>query len=243
MIKKIIHHRAKHFSSLWNEGLWGKVLGLLWSIWPFFTFVRDETGLLGDAEKFKAVKMIPHISTELWAIGLLFILLVWLFEASYRSSRKFIDRIQILEEEKKPKIAIVFDSENTLRKFWSLESPIDENSNKLPGAFWQYRVEIQNISSVTLRNVRLTVESMGALPKRQESGIFDIDKSKMMAHLHPDGRRLVVVLAWSHPVIQAGMVIGENAYGPLKITVSADDTVPVIRTFRFDYQRTPMLFD
>jgi len=39
------------------------------------------------------------------------------------------------------------------------------------------------------------------------------------------------------------MVIGESVYGPLKITVNADDTLPVIRVFKFDYRRTPMIYD
>jgi len=41
------------------------------------------------------------------------------------------------------------------------------------------------------------------------------------------------------------MLAGPSAleYGPIKVTVSADDVPPTVRVFQFDYQAEPMLFD
>jgi len=149
-----------------------------------------------------------------------------------------------------PPLEIVFDPENPGQKFWSIESPKAESGARKPGAFWEYRVLIRNTSATkTLRNVRPIVEATGAMPTRPEYAPFDIsyapfDISKEPAmDLAPGAERLVVIRRWWYPAVQAGMVIGESVYGPLKITVNADDTLPVIRVFKFDYRRTPMIYD
>ena len=140
-------------------------------------------------------------------------------------------------------LQINFDYSNLHKQFWSLESPVDKNGERLPGLQWEYRVEIINTSKNTLSNVRVTVQSLGDIPLQMEAAIFAIDKSVMMDFLHPKECRLVTVLTWPNPPIQVGMAFGDNAYGPLKITATANDTNPAIRIFNFNYEKTPMLFE
>ena len=140
-------------------------------------------------------------------------------------------------------LAISFDRENPHQHFWSMESPKDERGVKQPGVFWEYRVLVTNVSRKTVRNVRVVVEGQGALPLRPQQVTFDIDGSQTMPRLNPQESRLAAVLRWPIPVVQAGMVVGEDAYGPLRIVVSGDDVQTSTKTLRFDYQRTPMLFE
>jgi hypothetical protein len=138
---------------------------------------------------------------------------------------------------------IIFDPTNPGRKFWSHESPRDPSGLQLPGVIWEYRVLIRNTSTTqTAKNVSATVEGFGALSRRPEHALFDIGQTTA-TDLQPGAERLIVVLRWPYPAIQAGMAVGEGAYGPLKITVTADDIPAKSRLFRFDYQRTPMIYD
>jgi hypothetical protein len=76
--------------------------------------------------------------------------------------------------------------------------------------------------------------------------ILSFDKiRKTSCDLKPGMSELVPVIRWPHPKIMAGMLAGGSAleYGPVKVTVSADDVPPAVRVFQFDYQAEPMLFD
>jgi hypothetical protein len=141
-------------------------------------------------------------------------------------------------------IEIIFDPTNPAKRFWSFESPQDEQGNRKPGIFLEYRVDIKNNSSNTIKNVSVTVEHIGRLPLRPVDMIFDKIR-KTSCDLKPGCAELVPVIRWPHPKIQAGMLAGPSAleYGPVRITASADDVPPTVRTFQFDYQAEPMLFD
>jgi hypothetical protein len=39
------------------------------------------------------------------------------------------------------------------------------------------------------------------------------------------------------------MAVGADIYGPIKMTVSANDVPPRIKFFHFDPERTPMIFE
>lgn len=140
-------------------------------------------------------------------------------------------------------LRIIFDPTNSDKRFWSVEYPKDKDGSLKPGAFWEYRVLLKNRSrSKTVRNVRSTVEGKGFNPKRPEFAVFDITQTTTM-DLAPQAQSLIVVLRWPYPASQVGMVSGEKAYGPLTIIVTADDIPAISRTFRFDYARTPMIYD
>jgi class 3 adenylate cyclase len=139
-------------------------------------------------------------------------------------------------------LEIIFDRANPHNKFWSMESPRDEDGKKLPGVIWEYRIEIRNNSSRTIRNVMVTAEHIGAMPIRPYDRVFDKNR-KTTCDLRPHCSELATVLWWPIPIRQAGMAFGEDVYGPIKITVGGDDVLPTVRIFRFDYEATPMLMD
>jgi len=164
-------------------------------------------------------------------MGIFALLGFWLF---WKSKPRKID--QPLE--------IVFDPTNPSKRFWSMESPRDENGKKLSGVVWEYRVEIWNRSAKTLRNVSVAIEHIGAqIPVRPMAAIFE-KHQKLSCDIHPGCEELVPVLRWPIKPM-AGMLAGSTAlaYGPVKVTASADDVPFKIRVFKFDYQRMPMLFD
>jgi hypothetical protein len=72
-----------------------------------------------------------------------------------------------------PPVEINFDYANPAQSFWSRESPRDEKGNKKSGVFWEYRVEVKNNSSKTIRNVSVTTEHIGGLPIRPADQVFD----------------------------------------------------------------------
>lgn len=143
-----------------------------------------------------------------------------------------------------PPLHIIFDPANPAKRFWSMESPRDEHGNKQPGIFWEYRVEVKNVSSRTVRNVAIEVEHTGAMPMRPVDTWFDKTRNAR-TDLEPGHSELVPVVRWPIPTIQVGMLAGPSAlaYGPVKVTARGDDVQKVEHVFQFDYQRTPMIFE
>jgi hypothetical protein len=139
-------------------------------------------------------------------------------------------------------LEIVFDATNPGRKFWSIEPMRDDSGKQMAASFWEYRALIKNKSMRTLRNVKVVVEATGAMPTRPELSRFDINKQPLI-DLTPGEETLAIIRRWFNPPIVAGMVVGEDAYGPIKMTASADDVLPTMKVFRFDPERTPMIFE
>lgn len=141
-------------------------------------------------------------------------------------------------------LEINFDSANPGKKFWSLEPQKAKDGSELLPVCWQYRVEIENKSAKTLKNLRVSAETIGQLGARPMDMPFDKTQGTV-TDLNPRCAELVTVLRWPYPTIQAGMLAGESAqeYGPVKVIASADNVPPAVRVFKFDYQKTPMLFD
>jgi hypothetical protein len=175
---------------------------------------------------------------ELWiaSLGVVSLLSIALLFAEHWIS-PLIARIR----KGKTPLEIIFDQANPSKRFWSIESPKDDNGNRKPGTFWEYRVAIKNNSSKTIKNISVTTEHTGRfLPIRPIDAIFD--KTNTISYdLKPWCSELVPVIRWPIPKIQTGMLAGPSAlqYGPVIVTVSADDVPPAVRTFRFDYQAEP----
>ena len=95
----------------------------------------------------------------------------------------------------------------------------------------------------TLRNVSVTTERIGPMSERPYDNVFDKVK-KLSCDIKPGCWELVPVMSWPTNKSQVGMLSGPSAlaYGPVKITASADDTAPSVRLFQFDYQ-TDQMFD
>lgn len=139
-------------------------------------------------------------------------------------------------------LEIIFDAQNPSRRFWSMESVRDGNGQATGKAVWEYRVEIKNNSSQTLRDVLVTREHLGRMAIRPTDVVFD-RTSKNFCDINPHTSELVKVLGWPIPINQPGMLSSETAleHGPIKVVASAADTLPAIKYFEFDYQKTPML--
>ena len=130
-------------------------------------------------------------------------------------------------------LEIHFDPSNPAKRFWSFESPRDKDGNQLPGIFHEYRVAIVNPTAHTVRNVGVTVESLGLSGLRPFDAWFDKDRSARW-DIHPGCLELVPVLRWPHPARQPGMLAESSSligYGPLLVTASADDVAPATRQF------------
>lgn len=151
--------------------------------------------------------------------------------------------IHKLKARKSP-LEIVFDPGNPARRFWSLESRKHPNKPDEFVPFHEYRIEVRNISSKTVKNVRVIKEHTGALPVRPTYTQSDLTKTEVY-DIHPGCSVLVPIVQWPEPIIQAGMLAGSSAleYGPIRVTASGDDVPPAKHAFKFDYQRTPMIYD
>lgn len=139
-------------------------------------------------------------------------------------------------------LEIIYDPTNPSKRFWSMVSAKDEKG--ILATAWQYRIEIKNNSLKTLRNVSVTTEHLGQMSILPSDKIF-IKNRKLHCDLKPKCSELVAILHWPIPKIQPGMLAGKTAleYGPIKITASADDEIPSVKIFDFDYQTEQVLFE
>jgi hypothetical protein len=238
---KSIRFRASHFRALCREGLWGALATSIYSVVGAYSLIKLEFWQPKNPDQYGVREMIPHLTLAWWLFGLFVIIALWIFEASFRTTQKLRDQLAIYD--KQTPLEIIFDPENPNKRFWSLEPMKDDGGKQIPGQYWEYRASIKNKSSIkSVRNVRVTVESIGAFPTRPEQSHFDIDK-KTHTDLSPLEDRLAVIRCWHHPAIVQGMAYGRDVYGPIKMTVNADDVSPTMAIFGFDPERTPMVWE
>jgi hypothetical protein len=235
-----ISARYGHFAALWKEGLWGRWLGVVYSLAGAYVLVRDEFWRPKNPDQWWIINMIPHLSAW-WLVSALVVLCVLLFETSFRITERLNESIASALRSQESPLEIIFDPTNPGRTFWSIEPMKGENGKQIAGSFWEYRAVIKNKSVRTVRNVKVTVEAIGDMPTRPEHSQFDINK-KPLIDLTPNEETLAVIRRWFNPPIVKGMV-GEGAYGPIKMTASADDVLPTTKVFQFDPERTPMIFE
>ena len=234
-----ICYRVRYIGILWKEGLVGKSVSAIYGVLNLYVFLRSEIWQPTNASRWFVGSMIPHFPLSWWLLGWAIIVIVWVFEASYRVKTKLQERITAFELE--APLEIIFDLSNPNRRFWSLENNRDETGKPAEGAHWEYRAAIWKRSSKTVRNAKVTVEAIGPMPSRPEPSKFDISKGHR-ADMTPGEECLVVIRTWYHPPIVAGMACGTDIYGPIKMTVYADDVSPVMKLFHFDPEKTPMVW-
>jgi hypothetical protein len=235
-----ISARWKHLIAIWKERVFAKWLNAFYQLASFFIFVRSEFWHPKNPKQWEIINMIPHLSLAWWLVGSLALLCAWIFEASFRINKRLNETICSLRGQESP-FEIIFNPANPGRRFWSIEQMKDENGNQIAGTFWEYRAAIKNKSARTVRNVKVTVEAIGAMPTRPVHSNFDINK-KNFIDLTPNEEMLAVIRTWFNPPLVQGMVIGEGAYGPIKMTASADDVLPTTKVFQFDPMQTPMIW-
>ncbi len=166
----------------------------------------------------------------------------WLWRIERLARISVTEELRILRESG-PDLEIYFDPENHAKKFWSMESAKDYHNDGYV-TFWEYRVEVRNISKKTIRSVQVSREIIGPLPHRAVFMKFDATKTEAI-DINPGHSALVPIVQWTIPIIQAGNLAGESAeaYGPIQVIATGNDTPAVIRLFRFNYQKTPMIYD
>jgi hypothetical protein len=137
-------------------------------------------------------------------------------------------------------LEIIFEPLNPNRYYWSIETSIDDYG-RIIKTVWEHRVLIRNESGSTLKNVSVKIERGGAIPDKPRRGLF-IRTKKDSCDLQPRCEELVAVI--ESPISKKTPIGGLSgfAYGPIKITASADGVPPVERWFDFDWQAEQGLF-
>jgi hypothetical protein len=232
--------RLRHLTGLWRQRLFAKWVLPAYGLAGFFVFVRDEIWRPSNEDKWKIIALVPSLSLAWWLFGSALVLVIWLFESSFRMTHRLYDTYGLWEGALP--LGIIFDPSNAHRKFWSLEPNRDESGKQVAGAHWEYRAVIKNQTHRTIRNVKVIVEAIGPLPARPIQSVFDIDR-KSIRDLAPREEALAIISSWYNPPLVAGMVCGEDAYGPIKMTVLADDVLPTAKLFHFDPEKMPAVYE
>lgn len=207
-----------------------------WSV-GLGSFVLAGCVQIGSSVWPEEFKPHPYMFVALLCLGCLCIVVPLI-----NSSRSWLSAKRNPHAEQSP-LEIIFEPLNPARRFWSLESHLDDYK-RLIGTFWEHRLEIKNNSNVTLRNVVVTVEHTGPLPIKPQRAIFTRTKADS-CDINPQCSELVLVNRWPQPKRQAGMLSSESAwaYGPIKVVASADDTLPAEKIYDFNYETDQMLFE
>lgn len=187
--------------------------------------------------------MVPIFGLISFGLARLLISPFWVYQERDHEAKKTEADLKSQLAENGCPLEIVFDPKNTLNEFWGKTHKRDENGKKTGDVDWDYRVRLKNNSKVkTLRNVRVSIKNIGLFPSITE-GIFYRNKD-VVIDINPECCEMATILKW--PIhVQAGMLGGESAkaYGPLEITVSADDTKKSVKIFNFDYRSHPMIVE
>jgi hypothetical protein len=201
------------------------------------SFVLAACGQIGSSVWPEEFKPHPHALVALLVFGILCIAVPVAGTGWARLSAKRTSQVDLSPLE------IIFEPLNPARRVWSLESHVDDYK-RLIGNFWEHRLEIKNNSSLTLRNVSVTVERTGPMPIKPQRAIF-IRTNTESCDINPCCSELVLVNRWPQPKRQAGMLAAESAwaYGPIKVIASANDTLPAEKTYDFNYETDQMLFE
>jgi hypothetical protein len=226
ILKRLIEG-GEHSKFLWEFLGW---IGLDRPIKALFVIASSFGGTL--------LVMIAHLPA--YAIGLLAFAFFALAGIGVNVWERFWNRRKAKLDANSP-FRIIFDASNPNNRFWERTSPKDENGKKLPGVVWEYRVKIQNISSKTVRNVRISRESSGLIPELPSDLVFQ-KNGKQTRDLQPKVSEYIAVL-WKFPP-QAGDAWGETAtafHGPIKIIVRGDDVSPVECEFDYYPDQIPVI--
>ena len=227
------HRRAGSSLSLWL-----KKFGWHTSVWiGMGAFVLAASVQIGSSTWPDKIRPHPYVFIAFIGVGLLCVTI-----PAIRAVWTFISNRINPSIDKSP-LEIIFEPLNPARRFWSLVSHVDDYK-RLIGNFWEHRVEVKNNSLVTLRNVVVTVEKIGPMPVMAQRATF-VRTGLNYCDINPGCSELVLVNRHPHPKIQEGSLAGRSAwgYGPIKIVVSADNTLPAETIYDFNYETDQMLFE
>ena len=92
-----MHSRKTHLRNLFGEGIWGKWIGLVWTIYGAVAAYKVEWLSPKQQDDWQVVKLIAPISLPWWLVGALAVLCIWIFEASFRTHSREISKNKALE--------------------------------------------------------------------------------------------------------------------------------------------------
>lgn len=84
--------RWSYLESLWRERLWGRWFGLAYAGATAFVFVRDDFWRPANSSKWALVNLLPSLTIAWWLLGAALLIVVWLFEASFRLHKTLDDQ-------------------------------------------------------------------------------------------------------------------------------------------------------
>ena len=141
----------------------------------------------------------------------------------------------------KSPLEIVFDVNNPGQRFWKRKQGKDAGGNFIPVmAVRTYRVGIRNNSANTVRNVRVSIETLGELPIDPR----DVGFQKEKEHLDLPPQHIELVPVWWVWPPRAGDAWGPTAtilYGPLRVIARGDDIYPAQADFDYFTEKMPVL--
>jgi hypothetical protein len=147
----------------------------------------------------------------------------------------------IIAQIKGSPLVILYDIINPNHRFYSIETHTDSATGK-QGTHWEYRALIKNTAFETIKNVKVIVECIGPMPTRPEQSVFTIDR-KPLRDLAPQEEALAVIRVWFNPIRVAGVALGEDIYGSIKMIAYGDNVQPRTKIFHFDAEKIPAVYE
>lgn len=138
-------------------------------------------------------------------------------------------------------LEIIFDPINKGQQFWKRVQAKDRDGNFVPITIWEYRVGVKNNSGKTIRNVRVSTETLGMIPTDPRD--LGFQKTGNEASDIAPGYMELVPVWWVWPP-RAGDAWGPTAtalHGPLRVTARGDDAPPATAEFDYFADQTPAL--
>lgn len=163
--------RLSYVHRLWSLGLVGKAGGSVWALYGILAAIRDD--LLPDSvqQQYRVLHMIAgllSIPFAWWLVGLLLIVIGWLFEASYRDARTSSGTIASLRSELDNRARV----QEALNRLWSLRKNGVEIRNRTISQFaiepWlaearEWRQAVYAVSDIVSPNLRNWLETLNEI--------------------------------------------------------------------------------
>jgi hypothetical protein len=138
-------------------------------------------------------------------------------------------------------LEIVFDLNNPGEQFWKRRQGKDANGNLIPKMVLEHRIGVRNTSSATIRNVRVSIETLGQRPINPRDMRFQ-KGDKENFDITPWHMELAPVW-WVWPP-EPGDAWGPTAtafHGPIRVTARGDDVYPAQAEFDYFPAQIPAL--
>jgi hypothetical protein len=235
---KFVDIRFDHLRTLWRERVLVRWVASLWALYGVLAAARDEMLSPDAAEKLRIPKLIPQITLAWWIVVALTILLMWVFEASFKVDKKRQSRIAELSPG--DALVVAFDPADTrcVRPYRSLRVPLGERYSILltnrSGRSLQEIAVIAHASWFTSYAIAHTIKG-GSVRRDEPVHVFEGES------LHPGASDAVPLVDLRFP---AGSRNPNDLFSnkqQFSVEVRARDTETVRLNFEYDPDARPML--